>query len=219
MMTVRTAWFGGNTYRVTGEGYSFEGTVLGTSDEPLDAPTLGLAIGLPNDATVSPEGDVVGDPTEAALVVLAARLGIDADQARRDYPRLAEVPFDSDYKFMATLQRIPYRGEQRLVLIVKGAPDVVLGRCTTMLSETREVVPVASDSATAELERMSATGLRTLAFAARFLDDADEGRLAADPMSWVGELVFVGIVGIVDPLRPRRRSPSRSPTRPASTCA
>jgi Ca2+-transporting ATPase len=204
-MTVRTAWFGGNTYRVTGEGYSFEGQVLGTTDEPLDAPTLGLAISLPNDATVSADGEVVGDPTEAALVVLGARLGIDADQARKDYPRLAEVPFDSDYKFMATLQRIPVRGEQRLVLLVKGAPDVVVGRCATMLGESRDVVPLAADSATAELERMSATGLRTLAIAARFLDDADEGRVAADPMSWVGDLVLIGIVGIVDPLRPEAK--------------
>ena len=56
MMTVRTAWFGGNTYRVTGEGYSFDGHVLGTSDDPLDAPTLGLAISLPNDATVRRAG-------------------------------------------------------------------------------------------------------------------------------------------------------------------
>jgi len=205
-MTVRTAWSGGQTYRVTGEGYSFDGRVLGSGDEPLDAPTLGLAIGLPNDATVSTDGVVVGDPTEAALIVLAAKLGVDADDARRKYPRLAEVPFDSDYKFMATLQRIPFRGAQRLVLFVKGAPDVVLGRCTTMLGEDREVVPVASDAATAELERLSATGLRTLAFAARFIDDADEGKVAADPMSWVEDLVLIGIVGIVDPLRPEAKA-------------
>jgi len=200
-MTVRTAWMGGDHFRVTGEGYSFDGRMLGATDEPVEAATLGLAISLPNDATVSADGVVVGDPTEAAMVVLGAKLGIDADAARRDYPRLAEVPFDSDYKFMATLQRMPVRGETRLVLLVKGAPDVVLGRCTTMLTREREFAPVDVAGATAELEDMSATGLRTLAVAARFVDDADEGRVAADPMSWVQELALIGLVGIVDPLR------------------
>ncbi len=56
---------------------------------------------------VGDDGSVVGDPTEAALVVLAAKLGIDVEATRRAYPRLAEVPFDSDYKFMATFHRIP----------------------------------------------------------------------------------------------------------------
>ncbi|MGR0319383.1 cation-translocating P-type ATPase [Agromyces sp. ZXT2-3] len=205
-MTVRTAWMGGDHFRVTGEGYSFTGQMLGATDEPVEAKTLGLAISLPNDATVSTEGVVVGDPTEAALIVLGAKLGIDADAARRDFPRLAEVPFDSDYKFMATLQRMPVRGETRLVLLVKGAPDVVLGRCTSMLTTDREVEPVDADAATRELEGMSAQGLRTLAFAARFLDDADEGRVAADPMSWVGELTLIGLVGIVDPLRPEAKT-------------
>lgn len=200
-MTVRAAWFGGESYKVTGEGYSFQGQVLGASGEALDAATLGLALSLPNDATVSADGDVVGDPTEAAIVVLGAKLGVDAEQAREQYPRLAEVPFDSDYKFMATLQRIPVQGEPRLVLLVKGAPDIVLGRCTQMLGSANEIVPVASDAATAELEGLSAKGLRTLALAARFLDDADEGKVAADPMAYVADLVLVGIVGIVDPLR------------------
>ncbi|WP_353814900.1 cation-translocating P-type ATPase [Agromyces sp. SYSU T00266] len=204
-MTVRTAWMGGDHFRVTGEGYSFDGRMLGATDEPVEAATLGLAISLPNDATVSTDGVVVGDPTEAALIVLGAKLGIDADAARRDYPRLAEVPFDSDYKFMATLQRMPVRGELRLVLLVKGAPDVILGRCTTMLTTERELVPVDAAAATSELEDMSATGLRTLAFAARFVDDADEGRVAADPMSWVQELALIGLVGIVDPLRPEAK--------------
>ncbi|WP_394553205.1 cation-translocating P-type ATPase [Agromyces sp. MMS24-JH15] len=205
-MTVRTAWFAGNSYRVTGQGYSFDGKVLGADGEALDAATLGLAISLPNDATVTVDGDIVGDPTEAALVVLGAKLGVDADQARAEYRRLAEVPFDSDYKFMATLQRIPFQGEQRLVLFVKGAPDVVLGRCTTMIGADRGVVPVAADSATAELEGLSAKGLRTIAFAARFVEDADEGRVAADPMSYVADLVLIGIVGIVDPLRPEAKA-------------
>ena len=85
---------------------------------------------LDSDATVADDGAVVGDPTEAALVVLAAKLGVDADETRRAYPRLAEVPFDSDYKFMATFHRITVDGRERVIELVKGGPDVVLARCS-----------------------------------------------------------------------------------------
>ena len=72
-----------------------------------DFTRLALGLVLDSDATVGDDGSVVGDPTEAALVVLAAKLGVDAEETRRAYPRLAEVPFDSDYKFMATFHRVP----------------------------------------------------------------------------------------------------------------
>ena len=71
-----------------------------------DFTRLALGLVLDSDATVADDGSVVGDPTEAALVVLAAKLGVDAEETRRAYPRLAEVPFDSDYKFMATFHRV-----------------------------------------------------------------------------------------------------------------
>ena len=65
---------------------------------------------------------VVGDPTEAALVVLAAKLGVDAEETRRAYPRLAEVPFDSDYKFMATFHRVPGRRDRARHRAGQGRP-------------------------------------------------------------------------------------------------
>ena len=74
-----------------------------------DFTRLALGLALDSDATVADDGTVVGDPTEAALVVLAAKLGVDAEETRRAYPRLAEVPFDSDYKFMATFHRVTAR--------------------------------------------------------------------------------------------------------------
>ena len=77
------------------------------------------------------DGAVVGDPTEAALVVLAAKLGVDAEETRRAYPRLAEVPFDSDYKFMATFHRVADRRRRaRRSSWSRAAPDVVLARCS-----------------------------------------------------------------------------------------
>ena len=95
-----------------------------------DFSRLALGLALDSDATVADDGAVVGDPTEAALVVLAAKLGVDADETRRAYPRIAEVPFDSDYKFMATFHRVPVDGAERVIELVKGAPDVVLARCS-----------------------------------------------------------------------------------------
>ena len=72
--------------------------------------SVGVGLVLASDATVADDGAVVGDPTEAALVVLSAKLGVDAEETRRAYPRIAEVPFDSEYKFMATFHHLPDEG-------------------------------------------------------------------------------------------------------------
>ena len=82
---------------------------------------------LANDAAVR-DGEIVGDPTEAALVVLAAKGGLDVDETRRAYPRVAEVPFDSEYKFMATFHEMEEDGRKVVRCFVKGAPDVLLAR-------------------------------------------------------------------------------------------
>ena len=73
---------------------------------------------------------MVGDPTEGELVVLAAKVGVDAEISRREHPRLAEVPFDSAYKFMATFHLVDVADGPPLVGLVKGAPDVLLDRST-----------------------------------------------------------------------------------------
>ena len=101
-MTARQLVIAGRRYSVDGEGYSTNGRILHVAGEP-DVPleTFLLPMALANDASVR-EGEIVGDPTEAALVVLAEKGGIDVDETRRAYPRVGEVPFDSDYKFMAT---------------------------------------------------------------------------------------------------------------------
>ncbi len=149
-------------------------------------------------------GEVVGDPTEAALVVLAAKIGADAPPlTRRTYPRVATVPFDSAYKFMATYHHLEVDGVSQFVGLVKGGPDVVLARCSSAFLPGRRQVPIEEvrDELTAANQSMSEKGLRVLAFAVRRLDGREDA-VVADPMSFVEDLTFVGMAGIIDPLRP-----------------
>lgn len=203
-MTVRSLFFHCRWYGVTGEGYSTYGAVTEAAGEGVpDFSLLAYGLCLDSDATVSDTGEVVGDPTEAALVVLAAKLGIDAPLTRRAYPRIAAVPFDSAYKFMATFHHLRVDDRTRFVELVKGAPDMVLARCASAYRPGRTEVPIdeARAEITAAMHTMSEQGLRVLAFAVRILDGrVDAAR--ADPMSLVENLTFVGMVGIIDPLRP-----------------
>lgn len=203
-MMARSIWIGGRTFTVDGAGYSFEGTVRSSDGEAVPGgQALAYALALPNDATVSKDGVVIGDPTEAAFVVLAQKLGVDVPETKHRFPRLAEVPFDSDYKFMATFHRAEFQGEQRLVVIAKGAPDVLLARSSQAFIDRTTRVPVAqlADDVTKEIEYRSSQGLRTLALAIRAIDPKEEDAALANPMSAVKDLSFVGVVGIVDPLR------------------
>ncbi|HET6752926.1 MAG TPA: cation-transporting P-type ATPase [Jiangellaceae bacterium] len=204
-MMVSTIYGGGSWFSVDGEGYRKSGAIRSVAGQPVpDFTRLGYGLVLDSDATVSDDGAVVGDPTEAALVVLAAKLGVDADETRRAYPRLTEVPFDSEYKFMATFHRVKIDGADYLIELVKGGPDVVLARCTQAggpLSGTQVPIEQERPSIEAANRQMGEKGLRVLAFAARVLDDADERAIAQDAMSFARDLSFVGMVGIIDPLR------------------
>jgi Ca2+-transporting ATPase len=204
-MMVSVVYADGAWFTVEGEGYRKSGAIRSVAGVPVpDFTRLAYGLALDSDATVSDDGAVVGDPTEAALVVLAAKLGVDAEETRRAYPRLAEVPFDSDYKFMATFHRVPVDGAERVVELVKGAPDVVLARCNLSGGPLRgSQVPIAEarPGIDAANERMGAKGLRVLAFAARFVDDDELPAMREDPMSLTRDLAFVGMAGIIDPLR------------------
>ena len=203
-MMVSVIYASGAWFTVEGEGYRKTGAIRAAAG--VDVPDTRLAYGLvlDSDATVSDDGAVVGDPTEAALVVLAAKLGVDAEETRRAYPRLAEVPFDSDYKFMATFHRVPFDGQERVVQLVKGGPDVVLSRCTLAggpFSGSQISIDDARPGIDEANARMGAKGLRVLAFAARLVEDGEDEAMADDPMSLTQDLGFVGLVGIIDPLR------------------
>lgn len=204
-MMVSTVYAGGSWFKVEGEGYRKTGAITSVAGAPVpDFTRLALGLVLDSDATVADDGSIVGDPTEAALVVLAAKLGVDAGETRRAYPRLAEVPFDSDYKFMATFHRATLDGQERIVGLVKGGPDVVLARCTQAggpLSGSQVPIDEARPGVDEANARMGADGLRVLAFAARLLTEDELEKAQADPMAMVRDLSFVGMVGIIDPLR------------------
>ncbi|MGA7690271.1 MAG: cation-transporting P-type ATPase [Jiangellales bacterium] len=205
-MTATRLFDNGQWFIVQGTGYSKSGSILHAAGghEP-DFTTLGYGLTLCSDATVSDDGGVVGDPTEAALVVLAAKMGVDADLSRRELPRLAVVPFDSSYKFMATFHRasVPDGAPESIVGLVKGAPDVVLAHCASAAWEDQEVpIEEVRERIVAANGSLAEQGLRVLAFAYRRIDLAHEVRVQAAPMAEVNDLVFVGLVGIIDPLRP-----------------
>jgi Ca2+-transporting ATPase len=207
-MTATTMLAGGQWFTIEGGGYKKVGAILGVGGaEPPDFHRLALGLALSTDATVGDDESVIGDPTEAAFVVLAAKMGVGAEETRAAFPRLAEVPFDSDYKFMATFHDTGGAVAGGVITTphfetVKGAPDVVLERCSQALWRG-ELVPIAQvrDEIVASNTKLSERGLRVLSFAAREIDDATMTAALNDPMSEVRELIFVAIVGIIDPLR------------------
>jgi len=208
-MTVESLYYAGEWFSVSGSGYEKSGEIRGVAGGTMpDFTNLALGLTLCSDATVSDEGDVIGDPTEAALVVLAAKMGADAEITRARFPRAAEVPFDSAYKFMATFHEMPNGAGTRLIAIVKGGPDVVLERCADALTPDGPVdLASRRDEILAANRRLSEQGLRVLAFAVRRFPQGTP--VPADPMSAVTDLTFVGLVGIIDPLRPSSKEAVR----------
>jgi Ca2+-transporting ATPase len=204
-MMVSTIYTPGAWFTVEGEGYRKSGAIRSAVGATVpDFTNIALGLSLDSDATVSDTGAVIGDPTEAALVVLAAKLGVDAEETRRIYPRLAEVPFDSEYKFMATFHRFPATADGRVIELVKGAPDVVLARCARSgppMGTTHDPIERVRDDIDAANARMGEMGLRVLAFAGRLISEDEQQMMRDDPMALTAGLDFVGMVGIIDPLR------------------
>ncbi len=204
MMTATRMFDSGRWFRIEGDGYTKSGAILGAAGHDLpDFTELAYGLTLCSDATVSDSGEVMGDPTEAALVVLAAKMGVDAGISRQEYPRAALVPFDSSYKFMATFHRAPIADEPAVVELVKGAPDVLLDRCSRATwGETEVPIADVADKIREANDTLAASGLRVMSFAYRQFRPDDEARIQEDPMSAVSDLTFVALVGIIDPLRP-----------------
>ncbi|MEQ1945463.1 cation-translocating P-type ATPase [Mesorhizobium sp. VNQ89] len=142
--------------------------------------------------------EIQGDPTEAAFLVAERKLGVE-DRRQRRFERISEIPFSSERKMMSTIERDNEHGGER-ILITKGAPDVLMGHCNR-IRVGMDVVPFDEAQrahAHADVERLSDEALRTLAVAYRPLG-ADEDPQASETLE--RDLIFVGIVGIIDPPR------------------
>ena len=168
----------GRRYTISGGGYGTEGTikhVFGQPEVPLEQFLLPMA--LCADAVVK-DGELVGDPTEGALVVLAEKGGLDAVETREHYPRVAELPFDADYKMMATFHRMQDEGGRDVVrCLVKGAPDQLLARAASRPApEDLALVPVDDEFKQRymdENERLASQGLRVMATGRKDFDPDD----------------------------------------------
>jgi magnesium-transporting ATPase (P-type) len=201
---------GGRTLSVEGVGYAPEGRIVdggratGAGEDPALRALLEAAV-LCNDATlVPPSGDdprwsALGDPTEAALLALALKGGVDPEALRTGRPRVAEIPFDAGARLMVTV----HGGAGAERTLVKGAPEAVLVLCADARAGDRTVPldEAARGAVLAASDRMAADALRVLAF-------ADAGPLPVEAAGYAalgGRLTLLGLVGQVDPPRPEAR--------------
>ncbi len=197
----------GHRYTISGEGYSTVGQIAhvgGESDVKIDQLLLPMA--LCADAEVK-DGALVGDPTEGALVVLAAKGGVDPTLTRERYPRVATLPFDAAYKFMATFHRMEDADGKPVVrAYVKGAPDQLLARAAWVTAPEggRHPIDEARKPYLEENERLGAKGLRVMATGQRDFDVATFDP-NADMLPLIEDLELLALVGIVDPPRPEAR--------------
>jgi Ca2+-transporting ATPase len=211
-MTVRTVFASGRLLEVTGVGYDPAGQIRAAAGiSPSADPTLGRLVrgaALCNDATLLSENGhrrVKGDPTEGALIVLAEKAGVGED-LRRAWPRVAEVPFESERKRMTTVHR---DGQGQLVAYVKGAPEGLLERCAHWEVDGR-TEPLTPESRTRILEAndgLARQALRVLGLAYRRVEAAP---VAATAESLETDLTFLGLVGMIDPPREEAREAIRA---------
>jgi Ca2+-transporting ATPase len=200
----------GRRYSVSGSGYSTEGAikhVAGEPEVPLEPFMFPLVLAC--DAVLTATGEMIGDPTEGALVVLGEKGGLDIGATRERYPRVAELPFDTAYKLMATFHRMTDEAGADVVrCFVKGAPDQLLARASSHLDPALAGAAVDEDFKArylAENERLAEKGLRVMATARKDFapGDFDPG---TDLLALMDGLTLLALVGIVDPPRPAAKA-------------
>ena len=194
---------GQNRFNITGEGYSTSGEIKHVGGSRFDLDPYLLPTVLCADAVLDGE-DLIGDPTEGALIVLGAKGGLDIDETRKTHPRIAEVPFDSDYKFMATFHEMTGPDGRPVVrCYVKGAPDVLIAKGTTYRTPEGDLLQITDENrhlATEANARLAESGQRVMVVAQRDLDPGSFDP-AGDLIGLVEQLTLLAMVGIVDPPR------------------
>jgi magnesium-transporting ATPase (P-type) len=203
-MMVECLWLGGEVLTVTGSGFKREGRLeLGgqaLSPEKLQSPLLDLLADcavLCNNASLTAGEGVLGDPTEAALLVLTVKAGKDVEGIRRGHPRRKVFPFESVRKRMSTINALP-EGSWRCW--VKGAPDPLLPLCSTITGwdgSSRPLTPQDRRDLLQAQNDMAQRGLRVLALAYKEVETPEATLAQAE-----SNLSFLGITGMIDPPRP-----------------
>jgi len=223
VMTVTRIWADGLTIQVTDEqgdgAFRLDGRPINLRDYPAAATALWVAT-LANDAVMERTQNtasgyrLVGDPTETALLVAAAKVGTSREELESAYPRIGEVPFDSSRKRMTTVHRVVAPEPEDIspfydatakgweVAVSKGAADILLDLCThyqTMQGERRELTEEVRAKILQANQALSEGALRVLGLAYRV---KPEGFDSQKPEEIERELTFVGLVGMIDPPRP-----------------
>ncbi len=199
-MTVQMVWAGGRTFRIVADGQG-DGR---DHAEPAEGATLAehrplyltlLAGVMANEAELDRTADAItghGDPTEIALLVAAARLGIEPDQVRADYPAYADIPFESERRYAASFRT----HDGRSFIFVKGAPERVLAMCESLLTDDGPV-PLEAETVHQAARALASHGLRVLGMAYGTLPRQPAPMGIPDPRG----LAFLGLTGMMDPPR------------------
>jgi magnesium-transporting ATPase (P-type) len=191
-----------STYQVTGDGYSPQGEVRKDGKPAGEAPVvalMGRVAMLCNDAELFQDGEawkVEGDPTEGALYPFASKLGMDRQREQTAYPRIDAIPFESEHKFMATLHE---SADGREMLLVKGAPEVILEYCDRQQTATGEPAPLDRGHFLKSSDDLAAQGERVLALA--WLENPGVKAGGLGPGDLPRTLVLLGLIGLLDPPR------------------
>lgn len=238
-MTVTRIWADGQLIDVTGTGYAPQGgfQIKGESIElrkyPAILSTLWVGM-LNNDAQLETTGEIgeeqtyriVGDPTEGALLVAAAKAGAWHGELKEAYPRESEVPFDSERKRMITIHKVDapekddispfidnrYQGWN--MIAVKGAPDVVLDLCTEYMDINNQSQPMDEAARQRILDAndaMTSDALRVLGVAGRLQKEVPQEEIKVEKLE--ERLVFIGLMGMIDPARPEVKMAMEKATR------
>ena len=201
-MMVTSAITAESAYEVTGAGYAPEGEVRKEGKPAGDVPVLALmgrVSMLCNDAVLFQEEGawrVEGDPTEGALYPFATKLGLDRQAEQAASPRIDAIPFESEHKFMATLHK---SGDGREMLLVKGAPEVILEHCDRQQTADGQPAPLDRAHFLKESDRLAAQGERVLGLA--WLENPGVKAGSLGPAELPRTLVLLGLVGLLDPPR------------------
>jgi len=203
-MTVKVIYDGLHVYDVEGNGYAPDGRLMGPDGKVAEpkgvSESLIRAAVLCNDAAIVKEQDgsysCIGDPTEGALTTLGSKTNMNREEMMGKYPRILELPFDSDRKMMTTYHTGIEDG--KIISYTKGAPDIVFSRCAYYLDQTGEqpMTPEFLDRIQKQNHDFACQAIRVLAFGYKRHEKGIEPDFSHEK-----DLVFIGLVGMIDPAR------------------